>query len=93
MSSECDTGTVACGGQIHTCARPLVVDCLLFVVVMRFVVALFLGEILVLISWIFVALVVRMLALRPMKVAGLSLEGLVLSLGGTLWVLLLRLKE
>ena len=51
---------------------------------MRFVVELFVGEILVLISWIFVALVVRMLTLRPMNVAGLSLEGLVLSLGGHL---------
>ncbi len=66
--------------------RPLVVDCLLFVVVMRFVVALFVREILVLISWIFVALVLRMLALWPMNVAGLSLEGLVLSLGGRLVV-------
>jgi hypothetical protein len=60
---------------------------------MRFVVAIFVREILVLISWIFVALVVRMLALRPMNVAGLSLEGLVLSLGGALWFLSLRLKE
>ncbi len=51
---------------------------------MRFVVALFVREILVLISWIFVALVVRMLALRPMDVAGLSLECLVLALGGSL---------
>ena len=51
---------------------------------MGFVVALFVGEILVLISWIFVALVERMLALRPMDVAGLSLEGLVLALGGSL---------
>ncbi len=51
---------------------------------MRFVVALFVGGILVLISWIFVALVVRMLTLQPMNVAGLSLEGLVLLLGGRL---------
>ncbi len=77
-------GAVACGGRIHTCARPLIIDCLLFVVVVRFVVALFVGEILVLVSWIFVALVVRMLTLRPTNVAGLSLEGLVLLLGGRL---------
>ncbi len=51
---------------------------------MRFVVALFVEEILVLISWIFVALVVRMLTFRPMNVAGLSLEGLVLALWGNL---------
>ncbi len=51
---------------------------------MRFVVVLFVGKILVLISWIFVALVVRMLTLRPMNVAGLSLKGLVLLLGGSL---------
>ena len=51
---------------------------------MCFVVVLFVGEILVLISWIFVALVVRMLTLWPMNVAGLSLEGLVLALGGSL---------
>ena len=51
---------------------------------MRFVVALFVRKILVLISWIFVALVVRMLTLRPMNVAGLSLKGLVLLLGGSL---------
>ena len=51
---------------------------------MHFVVAFFVGEILVLISWIFVAFVVRMLALRPMDVAGLSLECLVLTLGGSL---------
>ncbi len=51
---------------------------------MRFVDALFVGEILVLISWIFEALVVRMLTLWPMNVAGLSLEGLVLLLGGSL---------
>jgi hypothetical protein len=51
---------------------------------MRFVVALFIGEILVLISWIFVALVEQMLTLRPMDVAGLSLKGLVFALGGSL---------
>jgi hypothetical protein len=51
---------------------------------MRFVVALFVGKILVLISWIFVAIVVQMLTLWPMNVAGLSLEGLVLSLEGSL---------
>ena len=77
-------GAVACGGQIHTCARLLVVDCFLFIVVMRFVVALFVGKILVLISRIFEALVVQMLTLWPMNVAGLSLEGLVLLLGGSL---------
>ncbi len=59
---------------------------------MRFVVALFVREILVLISWIFVALVVRMLALRPMNVAGLSLEGLVLLLGGPLVVPVIALE-
>jgi hypothetical protein len=59
---------------------------------MRFVVALFVREILVLISWIFVALVVQMLALRPMNVAGLSLEGLVLSLGGHLVVPVVALE-
>ncbi len=48
---------------------------------MRFVVALFVEEILVLISWIFVALVVQMLTLWPMNVAGLSLKVLVLLLG------------
>jgi hypothetical protein len=77
-------GTVACGGRIHTCTRPLVINCLLFVVVMRFVVALFVVGLFVLIPWIFVALVVRMLTLRPMNVTGLSLEGLVLLLGGRL---------
>ena len=51
---------------------------------MRFVAALFIREILVLISCIFVALVKRMLTLRPIDVAGLSLEGLVLALGGSL---------
>jgi hypothetical protein len=84
--------TVACGGRIHTCVRPLVVNCLLFVVMMRFVVALFVREILVLISWFFVALVVQMLALRPMNVAGLSLEGLVLLLGGRLVVPVVALE-
>ncbi len=59
---------------------------------MRFVVALFVREILVLISWIFVALVVQMLALWPMNVAGLSLEGLVLSLGGRLVVPVVALE-
>ena len=47
-------------------------------------VALFFGKILVLISWIFVALVVQMLTLWPMNVAKLSLEGRVLLLGGSL---------
>ena len=48
--------------------------------------ALFIGEILVLISWIFVALVEQMLTLRPMDVAGLSLKGLVFALGESLVV-------
>jgi hypothetical protein len=60
---------------------------------MRFVVALFVWEILVQISWIFVALVVRMLALWPMNVAGLSLEGRVLSLGGCLVVPVVALER
>ncbi len=51
---------------------------------MFFVVALFVGEILVLIFWIFVALVERMSTLRPVDVAELSLEGLVFMLGGGL---------
>ena len=59
---------------------------------MRFVVVLFVGKILVLISWIFVALVVRMLTLRPMNVAGLSLKGLVLLLGGRLVVPVVALE-
>ncbi len=45
---------------------------------------LFIEEILLLISWIFVALVERMLTLRPVDVAGLSLEGLVFALGESL---------
>ena len=60
---------------------------------MRFVVALFIGEILVLISWVFVALVEQMLTLRPMDVVGLSIEGLVFALGGSLVGLLSRLYE
>ncbi len=51
---------------------------------MSFVAGLFIGEILVLISWIFVALVERMLTLWPVDVAGLSLEGLVFALGESL---------
>jgi hypothetical protein len=38
----------------------------------------------ILISWIFVALVERMLTLRPVDVAGLSLKGLVFTLGKSL---------
>ncbi len=61
---------------------------------MRFVVALLVMEVLVLIFRVFVALVEGMLTLRPVDVTGLSLEGLVLSLGGGfLWFLLSRLKE
>ncbi len=56
----------------------------MFVVVVRFMAALFIGEILVLISWIFVALVERMLTLWPVDVAGLSLKGLVFALGESL---------
>ena len=52
----------------------------------RFVAALFILEILVLIFWIFGALVERMLTLQPVDVAGLSLNGLVFALGGTLAV-------
>ncbi len=52
----------------------------------RFVAALFIIEILVLIFWIFRAFVKRMLTLRPVDVAGLSLEGLVFALGETLVV-------
>jgi hypothetical protein len=54
--------------------------------VVRFVAALFIVEILVLIFWILGALVVGMLTLWPMDVAGLSLEGLVFVLGETLVV-------
>ena len=53
---------------------------------MRFVVALFIVEILVLIFRIFVALVERMLTLWPVDVAGLSLEGFVFALGESLVV-------
>ncbi len=52
----------------------------------RFVAALFIIGILVLIFWILGALVKRMLTLRPVDVAGLSLEGLVFALGETLAV-------
>ena len=65
---------------------------LLFVIVMRFMVALFIVEILVLIFRIFVALVERMLTLRPVDVTGLSLEGLVLSHGGRLVVPVVALE-
>ena len=50
----------------------------------RFVVALLVIGILVLIFWILEALVKRMLTLRPVDVAGLSLEGLVIALRETL---------
>ena len=50
----------------------------------RFVAARFILEILVLISWIFGALLERMLTLWPVDVAGLSLEGLVFALGESL---------
>ncbi len=59
---------------------------------MCFVAALFIVEILVLISWIFVALVERIPTLRPVNVAGLSLEGLVLALGGRLVVPVVALE-
>ena len=59
---------------------------------MRFVVALLIVEVLVLIFKIFVALVERMLTLRPMDVTGLSFEGLVLSLGGGLAVPVIALE-
>ena len=49
-------------------------------------VAIFVVEVLVLIFWVFEALVEGMLALRPVDVTGLSLKGLVLSLGGRLVV-------
>ncbi len=52
----------------------------------HFVAVLFIVEILVSIFWILGALVVRMLTLRPMNVAGLSLEGLVFMLGEALVV-------
>ena len=52
----------------------------------RFVAALFIVEILVLIFWSFGALVERMLTLLPVDVAGLSLEVLIFALGETLVV-------
>ena len=53
------------------------------VVVVHFVCALLVLELL----WIFEALVKRVLTLRPVDVTGLSLEGLVITLGETLAVL------
>jgi hypothetical protein len=53
---------------------------------MRFVAALFIVEILVLIFWILGSLVVRMLTLRLVNVAELSLKGLVFALGESLVV-------
>ncbi len=58
----------------------------MLVLVVRFVAALFIVEICVLIFWIFGALVERMLTLWPVDVAGLSLKGLVFALGETLAV-------
>ena len=58
----------------------------MIVIVVHFVAALSIGEIVVLVSWIFVVLVERMLTLRPMDVAGLSLKGLVFALGESLVV-------
>ena len=52
----------------------------------RFLAALFIVGILVLIFWILGAFVERMLTLWPVEVAGLSLEGLVFALGETLAV-------
>ena len=49
----------------------------------RFVAVLFIVGIFVLIFWILGALVVRILTPWPMYVAGLSLEGLVFTLGET----------
>ncbi len=46
--------------------------------------ALFIGKILLLISWIFVEHVERMLTLRSVDVVGLSFEGLVFALGESL---------
>ncbi len=57
------------------------------VAVVRFVCALLVVELLVLILWIFEALVERVLTLWPVDVTGLSLEGLVVALGETLAVL------
>ncbi len=56
----------------------------MFVIVVCFVAALLIVEILVLISWIFGALVERMFTLWPVDVAGLSLKGLVFALGESL---------
>ena len=57
------------------------------VAVVRFVCALLVVELLVLILWIFEALVERVLTLWPVDVTVLSLEGLVVALGETLAVL------
>ena len=57
------------------------------VVVVRFVCALLVVGLLVLILWIFGALVERVLTLRPVEVTGLFLEGLVVALRETLVVL------
>jgi hypothetical protein len=57
------------------------------VVVVRFVCVLLVIELLVSILWIFEALVERVLTLWPVDVTGMSLEGLVVTLGETLVVL------
>ena len=58
-----------------------------FVVVVRFVCVFLVVELLVPILWIFEALVERVLTLWPVDVTGMSLEGLVVTLGETLAVL------
>ncbi len=78
--------------QIHACARLLVFACTAIVVVVHFLCAPLVLELLVLILRIFEALAERVLTLWPVDVTGLSLEGLVVTLGETLAVLVVTFE-